>query len=153
MDSLYRVASAREKTPTAGIEFFNLQRAKILLRLGRQSEAEAALARAAPVILERTPADHAYRAQLLFVQGLVALARGDASEAEDRFSAVSENRRPGPSPESAAPECGLGIALARQARREEAGPLLERCDFYLKWGLAEPVLQRWYRGVLVKSEE
>jgi tetratricopeptide (TPR) repeat protein len=146
VDSLYREASARQKTPTAGIEFFNLHRAKMLLRLRRQAEAEAAVGRAAPVILEQTPADHPYRSQLLFVQGLLALGRGDAPEAEDRFSTIREARRnAGTSPESAAPDCGLGIALARQARKEEARPLLERCSFYFKWGLAEPVLLRWYR--------
>ncbi len=149
IDSLYREASAREKTPTAGIEFFNLHRAKMLLRLGRQAEAEAAVGTAAPVILERTPADHAYRAQLLYVQGLVALGRGDAPEAADRFSAIREGprRNTGASPESAAPDCGLGIALARQARREESRPLLERCSFYFQWGLAEPLLLRWYRDL------
>ena len=105
LDSLYREASRREKAPTPGIEFFNLQRAKLLLRLDRQAEAESALLLATPVVLEKTPPDHAYRAQLLFVQGLVALGRGDASQAEDRFSGIRELQRRSAetNPESAAP--------------------------------------------------
>jgi Flp pilus assembly protein TadD len=127
--------------------FYSIQRSKLLLRLGRPSEAERALRAGGEVVLARTPVGHAYRAQLDFVRGLLAMAQGDPREAGERFTHLREtsDRLPTTHPESAGLDCALGIALFRQGRQDEAAGLMDQCPRYATWGLAEPLLLGWYR--------
>ncbi|MBK8056479.1 MAG: tetratricopeptide repeat protein [Gemmatimonadetes bacterium] len=82
-------AAPTSAPPPEAIAFIELQRARILLGMGRTVEGARAIDDADPVLRRHLPPLHLYRAELEFWQGMSAVARGDAAAAVGRFDSAS----------------------------------------------------------------
>jgi serine/threonine-protein kinase len=126
--------------PAAVAAEHDIQRAQLLVRLGRLAEAQGLLEDALRN-LGAPPASPLQRSNALLVLGRVALARADPATAErlaKEALVLREGVAPG-APRVAEAQADLGRALLAAGRRAEARPLLEGALPRLApWGMAHP---------------
>jgi len=155
-------AAPTSAPPPEARAFIALQRARILLGMGRTVEGARAIDDADPVLRLHLPPLHLYRAELEFWQGMSALARGDAATAVGRFdsaSALFAHALPSTHPSVAGARCGHFVASVRAARPLGAGAASptrpsesegESCRRYATWGMADRLLVSWSRDALAR---
>ena len=150
LDSAMVRAGAQGRGWQAG--YINGQRVPALLRLGRLTEATAALRTARASFRGTGPPVRPRRLDVEGWAGAIALAQGEAQKAAAHFAIALSGYRGlyAPThPKVSGSECGLGIALAVQRHVEKAAPLLRHgCPIYERWGLAEPLLVEWGRSAM-----
>jgi tetratricopeptide (TPR) repeat protein len=145
LDSLYQ-ENLREQPAGVGTAYVNIQRGKMLLRMGRLAEAEGAIRRGSVVVIAKTPETHPYRGEVQFANGLLAMERGELTTATGLFAGILERRKRSERDVwGAGVNCALATALSRQHRDTEAQELRQECPKYAAWGQAEPLVLRWYR--------
>ncbi|MBK9976960.1 MAG: serine/threonine protein kinase [Gemmatimonadetes bacterium] len=155
-------AAPTSAPPPEARAFIALQRARILLGMGRTVEGARAIDDADPVLRLHLPPLHLYRAELEFWQGMSAVARGDAAAAVGRFdsaSALFAHALPSTHPSVAGARCGHFVASVRAARPLGAGAASptrpsesegESCRRYATWGMADRLLVSWSRDALAR---
>jgi serine/threonine-protein kinase len=151
VDSAYRLARAKRGPDVPGVAFINGQRGYLLQWLGRTTEAAVALHDAERVIMTASPAGHPYRSDVNYWLGLLAYGEGNFAESASRMASALELRPEEASdttPAWASVSCGLGIALARLGRTQEALPRLRTaCPIADHLPRVQPLLNRWSREV------
>jgi tetratricopeptide (TPR) repeat protein/predicted Ser/Thr protein kinase len=151
------IARSRERNggTTQGYGYMTGQRVMPLLRLGRLAEAAEAARESERVLRATVPEGHGYLATLALWQGEVALARGDASDAEPHFREALRRFKvnlPERHPSVAGAACLLGAALVRQGRPGDGRHQLETaCPVYQRWGLADSLAIGWGREALAAA--
>ena len=141
------LASTSIGTRDGGIEagYLTAQRAPLLLRLGRVTEASQVIAAAERRLGTSPEVSKAHRADVDRYAGMVELAAGSPSRAVQRFqSAIALTRSSNDTAGSPVASCLLGVALARLGRMPEAQPLLKSpCSTYLSTGMPDPLIAQW----------
>ena len=144
LDSAIMLAGTGSGPTEAG--YLAAQRVPFLLRLGRTSDAAAAVALAERRLGTSPSVTAWHRADVHRYAGMVAYAAGDAREAADRFRAavnlVESPVKPGVAPGISS--CLLGVSLARLGRTREARPLLDKpCKAYASRGMPDALIMQW----------
>ena len=98
-------------------------------------------------MMESIAADPVSRSTIAYWRGILELTRGNPSEAVARMSSALEMLGPEVEPGRtgwAQIDCGLGTALARAGRTEEARSHLEQaCPIFDRYSFEQPQLHQW----------
>lgn len=146
VDSAYRRALVKHGPSGRQTAYLNGQRGYLLQWLGRTEEADTAIRNAATV-LEASEQNPVALSGPEYWMGILELGRGNPAEAVSRMSSALEMLAPeiGPGNSGRAQvDCGLGTALARAGRTEEALPHLKQaCPIFDQHSFEQPLLHRW----------